>query len=283
MSKNPYEILEVEQTATATEIKSAYRRLANKYHPDKNKEPGAEGKFKEIASAYEIIGKQESRDKYDSENRPRTNPGSGRHEFHEDMFNDFFKGEGFNRYNGFRWGESTPRKGADQNIFVYLTLEEIFTGCEKEVTTSTGRKKVNLKPGMGAGTKLKLHGNGDESDNGGTRGDAILNIRELVHDVFTKEGNNLLYTVFVGFCDMMLGCKIQIPYIKGEVKITVPPLTEDGTTLTFKGKGFKDGDMVVTVKIYYPKTLSTNERKMLDELSKSANMKNMSVKPENRN
>lgn len=283
MSKDLYKILEVDAGASTSDIKSAYRRLVNIYHPDKNKDPGAEDKFKEIASAYEILGNETKKKEYDRQNsrektykKPYDSWGTG--DF-DDLFRDYGSFDGFHK-----WGGNENPTGPDVNIFCHLTLEEMFTGGEKEFTLSTGKIKINIPKGMSEGQKLKLQGKGDAPDRGsGPRGNAIIHIKELVHSKFRRENNNLIYDLYLGICDMLLGCQVLIPYINGEVRVTVPPLMEDGHRLRLKGKGFKDGDMEVILKIYYPKTLSTNERRLLEELSNCANMKNLSVKSKNRN
>jgi curved DNA-binding protein len=288
MSKDLYKVLEVEATASASDIKSAYRRLVNIYHPDKYKSAGAEDKFKEIASAYETLGNETKRKDYDRVNT-RSNPREDydkwrRSNMYNDVdFDDIFREAG--GFSGFhRWGEQENPKGPDVNIFCHLTLEEMFYGVEKEITLSTGKVKVNLPKGMSEGTKLKLQGKGDAPDRGtGPRGNAVIHIKELVHKIFKRDGDNLVYELHLGICDMLLGCQVLIPYIDGEVRVIVPPLMEDGNKLRLKGKGFKEGDMEVILKIYYPKTLSTNERRLLEELSNCANMKNLSVKSKNRN
>lgn len=284
MSNELYKILEVEPTASASDIKKAYRRLVNIYHPDKNKTKGAEDKFKEIANAYETLGSDDKRKTYDEQNKPKEKP--------RDPFDwsTMFQNSPFGQTGtGKSYWEQTKTKGADQNKFLYLTLEEVYKGCTKEIQLSTGKVKINISPGMGEGTKLKLAGKGDPSDNGGPRGDAIIIVKELAHLKFIKEGNDLHYTLELGFCDMMLGCDVLIPYIDGEMRLSVPKLMEEGKFLKLPNKGFKikdkdaHGDMIVNLKIYYPKTLSTNERRLLEELSKCANMRSLSVKSKNRN
>lgn len=290
MSKDLYKVLEVDATASTSDIKSAYRRLVNIYHPDKNKDPGAEDKFKEIASAYEVLGNETKKKEYDLQNSNRGYNGESRRNHHytwekhgpnvwDDLnYEDIFKG-----FNGFAGMDENP-KGPDVNIFCHLTLEEMFTGVEKEITLSTGKVKIKIPKGISEGTQLKLQGKGDAPERGsGPRGSAIIHIKELVHAKFKREKDNLIYELHLGICDMLLGCQVLIPYINGEVRVTVPPLMEEGHKLRLKGKGFKEGDMEVILKIYYPKTLSTNERRLLEELSSCANMKSLSVKSKNRN
>ena len=286
MSKDLYKVLEVDVSASTSDIKSAYRRLVNIYHPDKNKDPGAEDKFKEIASAYEILGNETKKKEYDLQNTPRS---SNRDTYNSwrrhnsNIWDDYNYEEMFKGFNGFAGMDENP-KGPDVNIFCHLTLEEMFSGVEKEITLTSGKVKINIPKGISSETKLKLQGKGDLPDRGnGPRGNAVIHIKELVHSKFRREKDNLIYELHLGICDMLLGCQVLIPYINGEVRVTVPPLMEDGNKLRLKGKGFKEGDMEVILKIYYPKTLSTNERRLLEELSSCANMKNLSVKSKNRN
>lgn len=281
MNKDLYKILEVDANASASDIKSAYRKLVKQYHPDKNpNNKVAEEKFKEVAEAYETLGDEAKRSEYDRSRSPRR-------EFSGDPF----------RTSGFSWGERdindifrdfsgsdfgfhdfNPR-GADTNIFLHLTLEEMYFGVDKEITLSTGKVKITIPKGMEHDKKLKLVGKGELPDSGkGTRGDAIIYVKELVHSKFTREGDNLIYVLNLGICDMLLGCKVLIPHLSGDLKMDIPPMVEPGNRLRLKGKGFRDGNMEVELKLFMPKTLNATEKELLSQLSQCPNMKDLTSK-----
>lgn len=272
-SKDYYNILEVDKYATIDTIKSSYRSLAKKYHPDKNQgNKEAEDKFKEVSEAYEILGNVESRSKYDA-TKFRTNSSNGRSTFtgYEPFGfkfdNEFWDAQDF----GDLW--TRAKKGKDVTSVVTLTLEEVATGCDKIINLYSENLKVNIPKGVKAGDRMTIPGKGELPESGsGEKGDLIIMIRVSKHPDFERLGNNLLHRAKVGIPEILLGCSLVVPVLGGKVKITVPPRLEIGSRLKLKGKGILGGDLEVEIHPYMPKLLSKRELELIEELRKYPNM-----------
>ena len=358
-----YEVLGVSKSADATEIKKAYRKLALKYHPDKN--PGdkeAEEKFKEAAEAYDVLSNEEKRRRYDQFGHAGVG-GAGQGGFGGGMsmddifsqFGDIFGSfGGFSGFGGFGGGRSARRvnRGTNLRVKVKMNLQEIATGIEKKIkvkkyvacqhcngtgakdgksystcstckgsgqvtrvqntilgamqTTSTcptceGEGKIinekctfcngegvlmseevisiNIPAGVGEGMQLSLSGKGNAARRGGVSGDLIVLIEEEEHPELVRDGNDLLYNVFIGYPEAVLGETVEIPTIEGKVKVKIEAGTQPGKILRLRGKGLPDvngygkGDLLAKVNVWIPKNLSKDEKKLVEKMKEAEGFK----------
>lgn len=351
MSKRDYyEVLGVGKSASQDEIKKAYRKIAIKFHPDKNPDnPEAEEKFKEAAEAYEVLSSQEKRQQYDRFGHQgmggRGFSGQGMNM--EDIFSQFgdiFGGGGSpfdSFFGGGSRGGSRVRKGTNLRIKLKLTLEEVAEGVEKKIkvnrlvtaegvtfktcTTCNGsgqvRKVVNTmlgqmvssstcstcngsgqiidkKPsgvdstglkqqeevisikipaGVTEGMQLSMSGKGNEAPGGGIPGDLLIVIEEIEGEVLKRDGNNIVHELYLSFIDAVLGTSVEVPTIGGKVKIKIEPGTQSGKILRLRGKGIKEvngygkGDQLIHINVWTPKTLTKDEKNVLEKLRNSPN------------
>ncbi len=358
-----YEVLGVSKSADATEIKKAYRKLALKYHPDKN--PGdkeAEEKFKEAAEAYDVLSNEEKKRRYDQFGHAGVG-GAGQGDFGGGMsmddifsqFGDIFGSfGGFSGFGGFGGGRSARRvnRGTNLRVKVKMNLQEIATGIEKKIkvkkyvacqhcngtgakdgksystcstckgsgqvtrvqntilgamqTTSTcptceGEGKIinekctfcngegvlmseevisiNIPAGVGEGMQLSLSGKGNAARRGGVNGDLIVLIEEEEHPELVRDGNDLLYNVFIGYPEAVLGETVEIPTIEGKVKVKIEAGTQPGKILRLRGKGLPDvngygkGDLLAKVNVWIPKNLSKDEKKLVEKMKEAEGFK----------
>jgi curved DNA-binding protein len=237
--KDYYAILGVPRNATQEEIKRAYKRLARQYHPDVNKSPEAEEKFKEINEAYAVLSDPEKRKIYDTygTTTPPPPPPPGGYDFSgfdvED-FSDFFQ----ELFGGGLFGRSRrPRRGRDVRAELPLTLEEAFHGGERVLEVGGRRVSVRIPPGVQDGTTLRVPGMGGPGD---PPGDLLLTVRLLPHPHFRLEGQDLYATLDVPAPIAVVGGKVRAMTLEGPVEVTVPPRTQAGRKLRLKGKGFPE-------------------------------------------
>jgi len=351
MSKRDfYDILGVDKSASKDDIKKAYRKIAIKYHPDKN--PGdntAEDRFKEAAEAYEVLGSEEKRTRYDQFGHQGMNGGgfSGGHMSMDDIFSQFGDifggGSPFDSFFGGGGGSRRSRvyRGSNLRIKLKLTMEEIAHGVEKKIKVarliaaqgtsfktcitcqgrgqvrkvvntmlgqmvsantcptcegtgqvidhipagadSSGRVKseevipIKIPAGVLEGMQLSMTGKGNEGPAGGIAGDLLILIEEAEHKHFKREGNNLIFELFLNFADAALGTNIEVPTIDGKVKIKIEAGTQSGKILRLRGKGIKDingygkGDQLIYVNVWTPKDLSPEEKAILKKMRDSKN------------
>jgi DnaJ-class molecular chaperone len=301
--RDPYEILGVAKTANAAEIKSAFRKLAKKYHPDQSKELRAKDRFAEVGSAYEILGddtkrKAFDRGEIDAEGKPRApqfegfgqHPGAaGRGDFRNFGF-DFGAG-GSSAGNGsidpdilaelFGAGRSRARSqaasgGEDVGVSVAVSLATIAQGGSVRVALPTGKTlDVAVPAGIEEGKSIRLRGQGHPGRRGGAPGDVIVTIRYAPHPLFKAEGRDLRLDLPVTLYEAILGARVRAPTLSGEVEVSIAPGANGGRVLRLRGKGLPGGaeqpagDLLATLRIVLPNEpdseLTALMQKMRDE------------------
>ena len=285
-----YTVLGVESDADEATIKTAYRKLARKYHPDVNKDAGAEDKFKEIAEAYHVLKDSERRAEFDDmkkyggraggfQGQQRSqgfNQGGGFDGDFSDFFSSFGGGQGF--------GQRQPRPVRGQNVEIELSvgLAEILEVKEETVSYTlsnadgTGTKKnlkVKIPQGVADGEKIRVAGQGHAGRNGGSAGDLYLHIRVLAHPYFERKGQDIELIMPITPWEAALGAKITVPTLTGKISLTVPASTCSGKKFRIKGKGLKTkkatGDFLVIVKIALPETMSPESEALWKQLAET--------------
>lgn len=346
-----YEILGVAKQASAEEIKKAYRKMAIKFHPDKNEgDKEAEEKFKEAAEAYEVLRDPQKRQRYDQFGHAGMSGGGGGYGgggmsmddiFSQfgDIFGEGSPFEGFFGGSGRGGGRSRGRTGSNIRIKVKLTLQEIAKGSEKKVkyqrlavaegvsfktctacqgsgqvrrvtntilgqmqTTTTcptcqgSGKTIDARPsgvdnsglnyveefveikipaGVTEGMQLSVSGKGNAGPGGGPNGDLLIQIEEIDDEVLQREGQNILYNLYLNFADAALGTSVDIPTVDGKVKIKIEAGTQAGKILRLRGKGlpsvngYGTGDQLIQVNVWTPQKLSSEEKEVLQKLKTS--------------
>lgn len=290
MDKDLYEVLGVKKSATESEIRKAFLKLAKKYHPDVNpNDKVAEQKFKEVNLAYEVLKDAKKRQHYDQMKAMGANPfaqgagraagwaggpGMGPQDFSDlglgDLFEEIFNsgafgGRGQQRRRGAAgpFGGGFPQKGTDQEAAISISLIESAQGGEKTIELSDGKKLTfKIPEGVDSGTKIKLSGQGGKGVAGGPNGDLILTIEVLSHPYFAREKNNIILKLPVTFAEVVLGAEVEVPTLSGKVHLKIPKGISSGQRLKLAGKGIRSaksgqkGDQFVEIQIKVPKELS---------------------------
>lgn len=301
MNKNLYHLLDVSKDASEAEVKSAYRKLARKYHPDLNKDSKeAAEKFKEISCAYDVLGDKEKRKKYDNneidcDGKPTgygaggfggggnpfgaggnpfgggsayTSGGNGADFdfssiFGEDIFSQFGGGVG-------RGGSRRPRKGEDISYTMRVDFLDAAKGADKSVVIQGKNINVKVPSGTIDGQTLRLKGLGYPSSNGGDSGDVLITLNVDKHPYFVADGNNILLDLPISIKEAILGGKITVPTISGKVAVNIPAYSSSGDKLRLKGKGIKRrselGDQIISLKIVSPKTKNSELENAVNDM-----------------
>lgn len=288
-----YEVLGVPRGASDEEIRSAYRKLAREYHPDVNKDSGAEDRFKEVSEAYEVLRDPEKREKYE---RLGANWKAGEDVSGASGFGGGFGGDGqgfgggqgfgdgagfsdfFESFFGGRRGASTgfegfSMRGGDQEATIEVTLEEAARGGKRKFSLADGRDfEVQIPPGVRDGQKIRLAGQGGEGASGGPAGDLYLRIRIKRDPRFRREGGDLVVETPVAPWEAALGATVPVPTLNGSAKVKVPGGSSSGRRLRLKGEGMpgpggRKGDLYASVRIVVPKKLEKRERELFEELA----------------
>ncbi len=351
MARDYYEILGVSRDADKEEIKRSYRRLARKYHPDVNKEAGAEEHFKEINRAYEVLSEPETRDRYNRYGEAGLN-GAGMGDMGDignfaDIFETFF-GNFAGGMGSQTRRRSGPVRGDDLRLDLKLEFREAVFGGEKEirighqetceVCSGTGAKpgtrpttcstcsgsgqvrratrtpfgsftqvsvcptcngsgqvieekcdpcggkgqkqvtkklKISIPPGVDNGTRLRVAGEGDAGQRNGPAGDLYVYLFVNEDAEFQRDGLNIRSEIKISYLQAILGCRLEVPTVDGQVELTIPPGTQPNTVLTMENRGVpmlgnpvKRGNHLITVGIEIPNRLTAEERELLEKLAK---------------
>ena len=271
---DPYQILGVSRKATQPEIRKAYIRLAKKNHPDLHPgDKGAETRFKDIAAAYDIVGDEKKRARFDNGEIDASGA-----EQHTQAERDFYRqhaeaapgfkyerswsGDGIDDSDLFaelfgRRGTAAKTRGADVHYTLSVDFVEAANGSKKRVVMADG-KTINLSipAGLEDGRTLRLRGQGQPSPNGGEPGDVLVEIHVAPHPVFTREGNDIRSVLPVTVGEALGGTKLSVETVSGPVQLTVPKGSNTGTILRMRGKGIKStaghGDHLVQLKVVLP-------------------------------
>lgn len=266
---DPYDTLGVSRSATADEIKKAYRALARKLHPDLNPDDAtAEDRFKDVSHAYEVLNDDGKRKLFDEfgeaglkegfdadqyrqyqRYQGRRGPGGGfgggaaggQGGFNFNL-EDLFGGADMGDMMGGGRRRRGPQKGAEVTATMRLGFLEALRGGERDITFSGGRTiKVRFPKGARNGDTLRLRGQGNPSPNGGAAGDLMLTLEVEPHAVLSREGDDLHMDVEVTLAEAYRGAKIRVPTLGGEVSLSVPEGSQPGTKLRLRGKGAERG------------------------------------------
>ncbi len=290
-----YKIMGVPKTATKKEIKTAFRKLARKYHPDLNQgSEDAEKKFKEINEANQVLSDTEKRKKYDKygenwergeefekaqaqqQSQQRSRPQSSGQNFSDQEYSDFFESMfGGASQGGFSSRRNTKFKGQDFNAELHLDLKDAYTSQKQVLNVNGAKIRLTIPAGGENGQVLKIKGKGGPGVNGGPNGDLYIKFVIDNHSKFKRVGNNLYSSVDLDLYTAILGGSITVDTFDGKVKLKVKPETENETKVKLSGKGFpvykKDGqfgDLIITFNIKIPHKLTEVEIKLFKELQK---------------
>jgi len=305
--KDYYEILGVSRTAGDADLKKAFRNLARKYHPDVAKDKqAAEAKFKEINEAYEVLSDPDKRRKYDQlganwksgadfrSARGAAGQGGGRtesvdFEFGGTGFSDFFEqlfgARGRGQRGGFEFdpgfgGQAPAARGRDIEGDILVTLGEVMHGSVRSVTVRHGDRsethQVKIPAGITEGQRLRISGRGEQGARGA--GDLYLRVRLARHPDFEVRGHDLIHEIALAPWEAALGANVSVPSLTGNVSIKIPAGTQAGQKLRVRGKGLPDrksghGDVIVTVTIEVPTSLTDAERALWKKLAEGSTFK----------
>ena len=290
MSKRDYyEVLGVGKGASDDEIKKAFRKLAIKYHPDKN--PGnkeAEAKFKEANEAYSVLSDKTKRQRYDQFGHAGVggaSSGAGGNPFEGFNFNgqsfNFDFGGGFGGLDDilgamFGGGFRGVRRGRDYRTSTTINFEEAIFGCTKKITVDGEQIKLKIPAGIFDGQSIRLNGKGGPApQEGGQRGDLYVEVRVRAHKHLTREGELILSEVTISMVDAVLGTEVDVETVDGEVTMKIPAGTQPGTNFKLSGHGAprlgsdERGPHIVTVNVEIPKNINRKQKELIQEFDKA--------------
>jgi molecular chaperone DnaJ len=278
LEKDFYKVLGVDDKASKDEIKRAYRKLAQKYHPDANKsDEEAERRFKEISEAHSILSNDEKRKEYDEIRRYAGaggspfgfRPGGGR-DVHVD-FGDLFGGDVGDIFGDIFGFGPRQRRGQDLETEAHLTFEEAVEGTTFELANGS---RVRVPPGVNNGARIKVAGKGGPGPAGSPPGDLYVRVHVAEHALFKlKKNGDIEVPLPITIAEAALGAKIQVPTLDGAVTLKVPAGSRAGKVLRVKGKGGarsagSRGDLLARIEIEVPQKLSRRERELLEEFDR---------------
>ena len=282
MKRDYYEVLGVDRNVSQSDLKKAFKRLAIKYHPDKN--PGnkeAEDKFKEAAEAYEVLSDPSKRTTYDQFGHQGVNSSFGQSGFRNvdinDIFNNIFGGdEIFGDIFGDIFGGGMrrgPRRGRNIQMSLDLSLEDAVFGKSIEITLPNTRKKVsvNIPAGVDTGNKIRLSGEGEPSQYGGDNGDLFIVVNVLSHEFFEREANHLYCEIPLRIDQAILGDEIEVPTLTKKVLLKIPPETQTGKVFKLRDLGAgslhgnSKGDLFIRVVVETPSKISGEQKKNISD------------------
>jgi len=300
--KDYYKILGVSTDADLKAIKTAYRKLARKYHPDVSTEKDAEKQFKDVAEAYEVLSDEKKRAEFDQLRQygsagQRFEPPPGWQSSNQGSggdFSDFFEsifGAGRQRAGGSRGFEGTEdftsSRGRDVDVELPLFFEDTFSDEARPLEYNlphygeSGRLadirktlSVKLPPGVADGDRIRLKGQGGPGFGNGPAGDLYLRIRLVPHPLFDVAGHDLNITVPVAPWEAALGAKITLPTLTGKISLAIAPDSQNGQRLRIKGKGLRtrsgNGDLFAILKVVMPAKSNPEAMRLWKEVASVA-------------
>jgi DnaJ-class molecular chaperone len=296
-TQTPYEVLGVKPTATADEIRKAYRKLAKEFHPDLNPgKPAAEARFKAVAAAYDLLSDPEKRARYDRGEIDESGAERPRYSYRphaegaqgwkyqpegevdigdlDDLFSMF--GRGGTRGGG-RAGEGFSMPGPDRHYSLTIDFVTAATGGKQRLSLSPDQwLDVTIPPGIEQGQILRLKGKGGPGLGGGPAGDALIEIHIAPHPFFRREGDDIHVELPVSLAEAVLGARVPVPTVTGPVTMTIPNGSDTGAQLRLRGKGIHrkrrgaetSGDQYVTLKVVIGASDDPELAKFLEDWAK---------------
>jgi curved DNA-binding protein len=288
-----YKLLGIEKSATQKDIKSAYRKLARKYHPDLNpNDKDAKRKFQQINEANEVLSDPVKRKKYDqygkdwqhsdqfeqhSQYRQQT---AGQKKYAQTQsgedFSDFFESLFGGGASGFGRTRQAKFRGEDFNAELQLELKDAYTTHKRTLNVNGAKIRITIPAGIENGQTIKIPGHGGKGINGGPDGDLYITFSIADHSGFKRLGDDLYTTVDLDLYKAVLGGEITIETLSGKVKLKVSPETQNGSRVKLKNKGFPaykkeglSGDLYITYNIKIPTNLSEKQIELFRQLSQS--------------
>ncbi len=301
--KDYYKTLGVATDADLKAIKTAYRKLARKFHPDVSSETDAAERFKEVAEAYEVLGDEKKRAEYDEirkhggrQQGPGASgfggagsfTGSQGGSYNEQDFSDFFSsvfGERGRRASGFDDASGFRSRGRDIEVEMPIFLEDTLAEESKQIKYAlphydangqrlqdiTKTLNVRIPKGVADGERIRLKGQGAPGLGEGPAGDLYLRVRLVPHPLFDVEAHNLLTTVPLAPWEAALGGKITVPTLQGKIQLTIPPNSQSGQRLRIKGRGLPmksgTGDLFAVLKVVMPPSADEPTKKLWQQLA----------------